>query len=212
VARRRAYSTDAVVQAAKDAFWRLGYSGAAISELEKASGLSRSSLYQAFNSKEDLFSQALDAYIRGFVGPLLAPMESPRPQPGAAEVFVRRLAELFQEEGMPRSHGDLWINAIHERNGGNGMHVDTRSAEFWARLTSAYANALRHDTPRQGNVNGDQGNGTDTAEDRACLLASATVGCWLTVRFDPQKAVEGCNAMLDEIELWRKLDAGPQLA
>lgn len=198
VARRRTYSTDAVVEAAKDTFWRLGYNGAAISDLEKATGLSRSSLYQAFTSKQHLFSEALDAYIRGFVAPLLAPMESTAADIDAAVAFIRRLAELFEADGLPRRYGCLWINAISDLKGRNGSRVDSRSEEFWHRLTDAYANALR-----ELSMNGR--HGPMATEGCARLLAASTVGCWLTVRIDPEHAVEGCHAMLREIALWRGL-------
>jgi TetR/AcrR family transcriptional regulator, copper-responsive repressor len=54
----------AVVAAAIDVFWRQGYSGAAISDLTEATGLSRSSLYQRFHDKDGLFQEALAAYTQ----------------------------------------------------------------------------------------------------------------------------------------------------
>lgn len=196
MARRRTYSTDTVVAAAKDTFWRLGYEGAAISDLEAATGLSRSSLYQAFQSKEHLFAIALDAYIRGFIGPLLQPMESPDAEPDAAERFVHHLAGLFEGDGLSRRHGCLWINSISDLNGRDGLHIDTRPQEFWDRLCGAFANALRQ-------AAGCERTGLTPAEHRARVLASATVGCWIAVRIDPERAVEGCDAMLAEMASWR---------
>lgn len=201
MARRRTYSTDAVVEAAKDAFWRLGYEGAAISDLEAATGLSRSSLYQAFKSKEALFGVALDAYIRDFMGPLLQPMESADAAPDSAERFVQSLAELYEGDGLAGRYGCLWVNSISDLNGRDGLRVDTRSMEFWDRLCAAYTNALHHGAARER-------PGLTRVEDRARLLASATVGCWLGVRIDGRRAVEGCNAMLRELASWRQ----PELA
>lgn len=56
-------------------FWRKGYEGASLSDLTKAMGISRPSLYAAFGNKEALFRQALDLYERekmAYVGEALA--------------------------------------------------------------------------------------------------------------------------------------------
>jgi TetR/AcrR family transcriptional regulator, copper-responsive repressor len=54
----------AVVSAAMGVFRRHGYAAAAISDLTKATGLSRSSLYQRFRDKDGLFQEALVAYTQ----------------------------------------------------------------------------------------------------------------------------------------------------
>jgi AcrR family transcriptional regulator len=46
-------------------FWRKGYEGASLSDLTKAVGVSRPSLYAAFGDKEALFRKALDRYLNG---------------------------------------------------------------------------------------------------------------------------------------------------
>lgn len=43
-----------------------------------------------------------------------------------------------------------------------------------------------------------------SADERARLLASATVGCWVAVRIDPDRAVDNCDAMLGQIASWRR--------
>lgn len=44
------------------AFWRRGYEGTSMRDLLDATGLSKSSFYQAFNSKHEAFQQALVHY------------------------------------------------------------------------------------------------------------------------------------------------------
>jgi len=46
-------------------FWRKGYEGASLSDLTKAVGVNRPSLYAAFGDKEALFRRALDRYLKG---------------------------------------------------------------------------------------------------------------------------------------------------
>jgi AcrR family transcriptional regulator len=46
-------------------FWRKGYEGASLSDLTKAVGVNRPSLYAAFGDKEALFGKVLDRYLNG---------------------------------------------------------------------------------------------------------------------------------------------------
>jgi len=46
-------------------FWRKGYEGTSLSDLTKAMGINRPSLYAAFGDKEALFRKALDRYADG---------------------------------------------------------------------------------------------------------------------------------------------------
>ena len=49
---------------ARDLFWLHGYAGTSISDLEAATGLARTSLYQAFGDKQQLFKRVLGHYQR----------------------------------------------------------------------------------------------------------------------------------------------------
>ena len=199
--RGRTYSLEVVLEAVKETFWRLGYDGAAVSDLEAATGLSRSSLYQAFGSKSRLFACVLDDYIRGFVGPLLGPLEAPGAAADAAECFVRQLRELFCEDGLPSRYGCLWVNSIVEFAGRDEAPVDVRAAEFWDRLRNAFANGLRCAASRER-------DGLTPTEDRAVLLAATTFAGWLTVRADAARAQSVCDTMLMEMSSWwRPADA-----
>jgi AcrR family transcriptional regulator len=46
-------------------FWRKGYQGTSLSDLTKAMGINRPSLYAAFGDKEALFRKVLDRYEEG---------------------------------------------------------------------------------------------------------------------------------------------------
>src|SRR5260370_21372182 len=94
MARPRSFSTADAVEAAKAVFWSKGYQDTAISDLERATGLNRSSLYAAFGTKQAIFELALESYLRGFIGPRLAPMERPAAGARAIEGFFTGLARL----------------------------------------------------------------------------------------------------------------------
>jgi AcrR family transcriptional regulator len=75
VARPREFDADAALCAALNVFWKQGFEGASLTDLTRAMGITRPSLYAAFGNKETLFRKALDRYYdmsMGFVGPALA--------------------------------------------------------------------------------------------------------------------------------------------
>jgi TetR/AcrR family transcriptional repressor of nem operon len=191
VSRPRSFDRDAVVEAAKDAFWGSGYERTGLSDLEQATSLHRSSLYGAFGSKEQLFQIALARYIEDFVGPLLTPMEVREARARDVETFFRQLAAHFRAGGQPARHGCLWINSIAETAGRLPV-VDVGGQEYVARLHGAFANAL------SGEAQGRPG-GAREVERRARTLASATLGIWLHARVDPLGAALDCDALVAEM-------------
>lgn len=60
--RNKEYDIDEVADKAMDLFWYKGFSATSIKDLVEVTGLSRSSLYSAFNGKEDLYQKALHRY------------------------------------------------------------------------------------------------------------------------------------------------------
>lgn len=60
--RPRSFDEADVLAKARDAFWLNGYTATSISDLERATGLSRTSLYQAFGDKRQLYGRVLAAY------------------------------------------------------------------------------------------------------------------------------------------------------
>ena len=63
MARPRTFVEDLAVDAAMRAFWTNGYEGTSTHDLCEATGLGRSSIYNTFASKRDLFDKALARYI-----------------------------------------------------------------------------------------------------------------------------------------------------
>jgi AcrR family transcriptional regulator len=82
--RPRAFDADKALDRALKVFWRKGYEGASLSELTKAMGINRPSLYAAFGDKEALFRRALERYEKGPVAFM---------REALAEPTARRVAE-----------------------------------------------------------------------------------------------------------------------
>lgn len=56
------FDSDRVIEQVADLFWARGYDGVAVSDITAATGLSKSSLYNRFDSKDALFEAALRRY------------------------------------------------------------------------------------------------------------------------------------------------------
>lgn len=67
MARPRAFHDSDILTRAMFAFWQHGYSGTQVRQLEQATGLRVSSLYNRFDSKESLFLEVLDHYLERVV-------------------------------------------------------------------------------------------------------------------------------------------------
>jgi AcrR family transcriptional regulator len=65
VGRPREFDVEEALEQAMLVFWKQGYEGSSMGDLERAMGISRASLYAAFGKKEQLFRKALDRYSQG---------------------------------------------------------------------------------------------------------------------------------------------------
>lgn len=111
MARTQGFSRDTVVRAARTVFWRAGFEGASIPALEQATGLNRSSLYNAFGSKRGLFDAAVQSYLDEVIRPRLRPLQQDRVDPDAIPAYLGGLREAFSHsESMPVTGGCLLIN------------------------------------------------------------------------------------------------------
>lgn len=201
--RPREFDANDVVTAAKELFWERGYQGSTLAELETATGLHRSSLYQAFGTKEALFAEALGLYIDTFVAPRLAAMEGGGASARDVVGFFHGLATLFRDDEELGRRGCLWVNALAEFSG-REPSIEGRANEYRHRLRDAFANALSEPaaTPPPTAVLVDQ---------RSRLLTATTFGIWLTARIDPHEAARICDTVVTEVRTWRQGTDSPRL-
>ena len=113
-------------------FWERGFEAASMSDLVEATGLNKSSIYNTFGSKDELFSAALDRYLDRRVGQLREVVAE-----GSAGVddVVSFFEFMRAEADGPAGHlGCLAINSSTE--------LGVRDAEM-ADVARSYREAIR---------------------------------------------------------------------
>src|ERR1700748_1008212 len=98
IGRPREFDREAALQAAMLVFWRKGFSAASMNDLCEAMGIRSPSLYAAFGSKEALYLEAIDHYVRTIGTPVWDKLE----EGATARAGVENLL-LAGAETLPQS-------------------------------------------------------------------------------------------------------------
>ncbi|MER5294164.1 helix-turn-helix domain-containing protein [Streptomyces pharetrae] len=140
MARPRSFDEERALDAAMRTFWEKGYEATSTQDLCEATGLGRSSIYNTFKSKHDLFERALARYIDTMTSAQLAVLEDGRLS--AAERIRALLAMVVEGEtehrAGGRSLGCLTVNTTVELSA-----RDARAAAMLERDTARRLTALR---------------------------------------------------------------------
>ncbi|MDL4775146.1 TetR/AcrR family transcriptional regulator [Actinomadura xylanilytica] len=91
--RPREFDVDERLDRAMEVFWRQGYEGTALSDLTKAMGINRPSLYAAYGNKEALFRRAFDRYLDGPASHVGSALEQPTSR-AVTEALLRGAADV----------------------------------------------------------------------------------------------------------------------
>lgn len=151
MSRPPSFERDQVARAARTVFWQRGYEAASIPELEEATGLGRSSIYNAFGSKKGLFDAAVESYLDEVIRPRLLPLREEVVAPGALATYLEGLDQILaRADSMPRANGCLLINAAGapiSRDSGMAEVIVRYRDELQAAVTRGVCAALV-DVPR----------------------------------------------------------------
>lgn len=195
VGRPRGFEPDQVVEAAGDLFWERGYEMTSIGELEKKTGLDRSSLYHAFGNKHALFEAALKCYVEVNLEARLVGMREGEAGLETVADFFTGMAETFRSD--PRAgRGCLMVNSVAEL-GSRDTYMLRAAIGYRDKFREAFATALSRATGR-GEVDGNR------TRVRAELLTATTMGLFLTARIDLADAAETCEGIAAEVSSWRQ--------
>ncbi len=141
MARPREFNTTEALERAMQRFWAKGYRGTSLDDLTRAMGLSKSSLYETFGSKHELFLSAIDHYSETVAArrPAALMAGAAAPKAGIAAIFDYFIDDLL---GQGETCGCFAHNcavevALHD------TAAATRAAACLAHLEEAFHEALR---------------------------------------------------------------------
>lgn len=137
--RPRAFDVDVVLDEALELFWRKGFRSTTTRDLEAQLGLSQSSLYNTFGSKQELMTAALDRYEDRITGELIEPLESSEHGLAAIDTFFSQLGHWVTHEGQ---RGCMLVNLMAE-DGGETDEIRDRTRRYRNRVRKAIRSALR---------------------------------------------------------------------
>ncbi|MFI5695265.1 TetR/AcrR family transcriptional regulator [Kribbella sp. NPDC051586] len=137
--RPRTFDEDRAVDAAMRVFWTAGYEATSTQDLCDATGLGRSSIYNTFTSKRDLFDRALRRYVDRFT---TAQLELIQDTAVPIRERVRRILWAAVEPEPDDPAGCFVINTIVELGPTDADVVDLLDRDHETKL-AALATAIR---------------------------------------------------------------------
>jgi AcrR family transcriptional regulator len=146
VGRPRSFDPEIVVQHALDRFWSNGFQATSMQDLMDCTGLSKSSLYESFGSKQTLFEHCIASYREERV----AKMSQRLAAADSGLSFIRDMLESVAFEcrnGSPR--GCLVMNTAAEFS-----QRDPQVARLVAQSITAFSGVFRR-AVRQAQAEGD---------------------------------------------------------
>ena len=176
----KTFDLDQALLSARDTFWRLGFDGAGISDLEVELGIGRKSLYDTFGNKRELYLKALQCYADTVVQRLCKRLEDP--SGSAIANLERTLERLAQHHGSGESLGCLLGVAMAQ-----AQHEDEALAQLIRTYLKRLERALER-TLRQAQLEGDVRSEL-SPRDTARNLVALTQGLALMGRVSEKPAM-----------------------
>lgn len=179
-----------VVRTARSVFWRDGFDNASIPDLETATGLNRSSIYNAFESKRGLFDAAVQSYLAEVIRPRLRPLVADAVAPDALDDYLAALGRAFGSGG-PALNGCLLINSA-----GAPIAQDPAVRQ----VIADYRDELHHaigrgvDAARRDASNTHRGHLAD-------IVTGLVIGAFSLVRIAPERAIALVATARDAVKL-----------
>jgi TetR/AcrR family transcriptional repressor of nem operon len=137
--RPREFDSDAALERAMHAFWARGYDGTSLCDLIEAMGISKSSFYETFGSKHDLFLSSLDHYRDNVIGLLAAKLVSAK-SPRAAIADV--LALVLDADPAPDHPHGCFVSRCAVEIAGRDLAAATHIAAGMERTVDAFHDAV----------------------------------------------------------------------
>jgi len=193
--RPRKFAVSDTVDKALDLFWTKGIADSTTRELESFLGLSQSSLYHQFGSKQLLLEAALDRYEELTSQALLVPLSENPDGFLAIKEFFTHLSDWVTKD---KRRGCMLINLMAE-DGSRSQLVKARTFKYRSNVKSGLMHALDRALIKEGKLQSD-------TEAKADLLLTLVLGFNIAVRGGADKSeldnmLKAVSSLLDNWEL-----------
>ncbi|MEU7581036.1 TetR/AcrR family transcriptional regulator [Streptomyces sp. NPDC041068] len=141
MARPRTFDEERALDAAMHAFWANGYEATSTQDLCEATGLGRSSIYNTFSSKHDLFRRALARYMDTMNAGQIEILEDAgrTATERLRALFVRVVDGEFEHRENGHSIGCLTVNTTVELAGRDPEAAGMLERDLATRITALRA-------------------------------------------------------------------------
>ncbi|MCZ1007727.1 TetR/AcrR family transcriptional regulator [Streptomyces lydicus] len=174
MARPRKFDEERALDAAMEAFWAFGYEATSTQDLCEATGLGRSSIYNTFKSKHDLFERALARYMDYKNNELSVLLEGDLPARQKVRALLWRVLDDEFAEGAD-GRGCLVVNTCVEVAAHDPSVATSLERDYGLRLEALRA------VIESGRRDGDIAAGKD-ARTLAHLVIAAIAGLRVSAR------------------------------
>jgi len=179
MARTKDFDEQAVLQKAICLFWNKGYNGTSMQDLVEGLGISRSSLYDTFGDKHQLYLKALDAYQLQY-GTQLCKLTG---ESASAKAAIRQILDLVITDLLAdeQRKGCFIVNAGIEL-ANHDQDVNKMICQTEQQLEQAFAKVIR-----AGQEKGEIEKGKD-AQALARFLNNTVKGMQVSVKATTQRS------------------------
>ncbi len=190
--RPRQFDTDQVIDAAIGAFMAKGFESTTLADIEAATGIDRSTLYNSFGGKQGLYHKATDRYLDRAAESLFQPLQRGSDD-GLADIieFLEHLRSGLASSDV--SPGCLIVNDMAARS-------DPEAARRYRDLLETSLRAALDRAAGGGAVD------PSRVDDRAVLISATIIGINLIGRHagDDQQVNQLIDAAVAEVASWRR--------
>lgn len=175
-------------------FWSKGYDETSHNDMRDLTGLSGSSLYNAFGDKPAIFDSVLERY-HDLTREIVEPLDN---STGGLDAIVNWCDFLAMAVANPDAPKGCLMVASMTQPVGQQQPVRERTDRYLDRIRAALTAALER-AAANGEIEG------STVQRRAALTESSFIGIMVNVRIrpTPDRALAMVNALRHTVEEWR---------
>jgi AcrR family transcriptional regulator len=135
------YDREVALKRAVTLFWERGYTAASMKQIENALDMRPGSLYAAFGSKDGLFSEALDLYLRSMLEEMSAHIAAYALITDGLKSYLRKLASSYADDAKPPARACMLVKTLLELNDAQ-TPLQTQITDIFAVIETRFAEVL----------------------------------------------------------------------